>query len=189
MIQVIDNVISKTYQDHLEETFFGPSISWSFNPNLTDEGNGEVGFGHNLINPNYRSDQYNYTLPLIYEISEKSGVNISGVLAARSFLQVPSISKHDNDLFHVDIQMEHFVFLYYLNDSDGDTVISNERYTPDKNQFKSRQYKPEILEKISPKKGRAVIFDGLLYHAAGVPKKNNRCVLNFDITDKPLDMD
>jgi hypothetical protein len=183
MIQVIDNVISKIYQDRLEETFFSKSISWILNQNLTEaiSGNGEVGFTHPLINPEYRSEYFNYTLPLIYEISEKSGVNVSQILLARSFLQLPSLSAYKNDLFHVDLKQKHIVFLYYINDSDGDTLITNQKFFQNKKQFFPRDYEMQIQEKITPKKGRAVIFDGMLFHAAGIPKINTRCVLNFDI--------
>ena len=187
MIQIIDNIISKTYQDRLEETFLGPGINWQFNPSLTDEDVGEVGFGHQLISQNYRGDYFSYTLPLIYEISEKTNIDVMAVLSGRSFLQVPSISSREHDVFHTDLTIDHTVFLYYLNDSDGDTIISSE-YNRDGIQFKDSNYKPKILEKVTPKKGRVVIFDGLLYHAAGIPKKTTRCVLNFDVTDKPLDM-
>ena len=190
MIKVIDNVISKKYQDHLEETFFGLDIPWRFNNYLVDEGEGEVGFTHSLIDPYQRSEYFNYVLPLLYEISEKSEIDVSNVLFARSFLQIPSITPHKSDLFHVDVtDVEHLVFLYYLNDSDGDTVISSEKHNPSRPRWHPRENNFEILEKVTPKKGRVVVFDGWLYHAAGVPKETKRCVLNFDIVEKLLDED
>ena len=183
MIKVIDNVVSSIYQDRLEETFLSmEGASWRFNSHLTHESSksGEFGFTHILVNPNYRSEYFNYVLPLVYEISEKSGVNVSDILLARSFLQTPSISPYDNDLFHIDMpQQHHMVFLYYVNDSDGDTLISSKRYNQ---QPYSREREMPVRERITPKKGRVVVFDGDLFHAAGIPKKNVRCILNFDVS-------
>ena len=183
MLEVIDNVVSKTYQDQLEETFFGPVIPWNFNPTLTDDGYGQPGFGHDLIGfDGRRSEFYNYVLPLVYETSEKTGIKLCSIPTARAFLQCPSISERKNDYFHVDMTVDHKIFLYYINDSDGDTVISNRLRKDGDDPFLSDQ-DVEILEKVTPKKGRVVIFDGNLYHAAGVPKKNYRCILNFNIFD------
>ena len=69
------------------------------------------------------------------------------------------------------------VILYYVNDSDGDTVIYKERYIgTDKPQTLTE------LKRIEPKRGRVVVFDGLHYHSSSNPRKNSyRCVINFDI--------
>jgi len=184
MIQIIDDVISKTYQDRLENTFLGSNVDWSFNRNLTDASIniGESGFCHNLLTSNYKSDLFDFTLPLVYEISEKSGIKLDSILLSRSFLQLPSIRPIKHDVFHVDLTVDHVVFLYYVNDSDGPTIISNKRYDSKIGQSLGNNTISEAFEKVTPKKGRVVIFNGLFYHAAGIPKKNNRCILNFDLS-------
>ena len=53
--------------------------------------------------------------------------------------------------------IEHIVVLYYVVTSDGDTIIYNERKESDKYTEKQR---------VTPKQGRVVIFDGGLYHTA-----------------------
>jgi len=67
----------------------------------------------------------------------------------------------------VDLPFDHLVVLYYVNDSDGDTVFFNKQN--------------EIVKSVSPKKGRVVAFDGSIYHGGGIPKKGPRCAINFDI--------
>jgi ectoine hydroxylase-related dioxygenase (phytanoyl-CoA dioxygenase family) len=62
--------------------------------------------------------------------------------------------------------------LYYVCDSDGDTIIYNEKDISD-------QY--TIKEKVTPKQGRVVLFDGSLYHTAEQPLNNNRCIVNYDL--------
>ena len=60
----------------------------------------------------------------------------------------------------------HKVFLFYINDSDGDTFFFNNK---------------EIFKRITPKKNRLVIFDGNIKHAGTHPiKSEKRIVLNID---------
>ena len=66
----------------------------------------------------------------------------------------------------------HIAFLYYVNDSDGDTIIFNEK--------EGHIGELTIKTRVSPKKGRLIIFGGNIYHAAGRPKKDIRCVINYN---------
>jgi len=38
-----------------------------------------------------------------------------------------------------------------------------------------------IIQRVKPKRGRAVIFDGKYYHTAEQPTQNMRCIINFNI--------
>ena len=70
------------------------------------------------------------------------------------------------------IDTDHFVMLYYVGDSDGDTIIYNERE-------KSKSY--TIKKKVTPKQGRVVLFDGRLYHTAEQSINTTRCIVNYDV--------
>ena len=60
---------------------------------------------------------------------------------------------------HVDMDGEHHTAVYYVNDSDGDTIIGD--------------------EKVSPKANRVVIFDGKTIHNGHSPcEHNNRIIIN-----------
>ena len=69
---------------------------------------------------------------------------------------------------HVDmIDMPHYVLIYYVNDSDGDTILFNEDES--------------IIAKISPKKGRYLIFNGNTLHAGSNPtNKDYRIIINYN---------
>lgn len=75
---------------------------------------------------------------------------------------------------HIDICDEkHKVILMYMNDSDGDTIFYEDE-TGDK-----------ILDKITPKRGRIVFFDGHHYHSSSPPiKTSRRMVININIINK-----
>lgn len=69
---------------------------------------------------------------------------------------------------HVDLLESHLVFLYYVNDSDGDTVIFKE----------GKEY-----ARITPKQGRILAFDGSFLHAGSHPyNSESRIVINFNLT-------
>jgi len=79
------------------------------------------------------------------------------------YLPINNAPLHNN--MHVDMKLPHVVVLYYVNDADGDTFFFNN----------SR----EIVDRVTPKKGRAVVFDGLTLHASSMPTKNHRISLNL----------
>lgn len=192
MILVLDNIIPKKYQDEIENLFFSKDFNWNIRTNLVASSNnknyGQPGFVHQFfcIKTNIVSEYYQYILPLLYSISEKSNVNYSHVLNVRTYVQTPSPVKWDNDYFHIDVidpnskqLIPHFVFLYYVNDSDGDTLISSKVYE-NGNEAISELNLP-TYKTIKPKKGRVVVFDGKYYHAAGIPHEHTRCIINFDV--------
>jgi hypothetical protein len=94
------------------------------------------------------------------------------------FNLVPQNARYPDDKYHtphVDTDKPHKVFLYYINDSDGDTFMFNEVYAG------SHTDSFTVNKRISPKAGKAIMFDGLTYHASSSPKQSPyRCILNID---------
>ena len=85
-------------------------------------------------------------------------------------------TKHLYHTPHVDFDQPHWTILYYVNDSDGATYFF-------KNKYDGTSQKLEIQEKVEPRQGRFVLFDGLQYHASSNPQYNEkRCVVNFNFT-------
>ena len=109
--------------------------------------------------------------------------NKGEILEARSFLQLPlniDFAGTGVDNPHLDRFEPHLVFLYYVCNGDGDTIIydyktKNEGDIPFFEDVKE-------LKRITPKQGRVVIFDGMYWHTAEQPKKDVRCILNFNIS-------
>ena len=105
------------------------------------------------------------------------------IIEARSFLQLPLNTDFAGigvDTPHLDRFEPHLVFLYYVCDSDGDTIIYD--YKTEKEG--DVPFFEDVKEKkrITPKQGRVVVFDGLYWHTAEQPKKDVRCILNFNIS-------
>ena len=200
-IYVFDDIIEKPYQKLIKETLIGgdapPTIDkveedfpWYYISDITDATHkgpfqGRFGFSHQYVNAEEGiiSDFHNLFLGLIKNSCKKINVKKVDVLQGRSFLSTPTnIPKDDVDTPHVDMVAPHFVMLYYVCDSDGDTIIYNEKTRFD-------DCKPDnemsftIKKKVSPKQGRVVLFNGIHYHTAEQPNHNLRCIVNYNLRD------
>jgi hypothetical protein len=73
--------------------------------------------------------------------------------------------------------------LYYVNDSDGDTVLYDKSFEDLKivDEYVDNKNELNIVHRITPKRGRVVFFDGTVYHAPSTPTKNIRCIITLDI--------
>ena len=86
------------------------------------------------------------------------------------YLPILNAPLHNN--MHMDMSIPHTVALYYVNDSDGDTFF----FDKDK----------QIVDRVTPKKGRVVVFDGLTLHASSMPSKDYRISMNIGYVDPKL---
>jgi hypothetical protein len=79
---------------------------------------------------------------------------------------------------HIDCVDDHWVMIYYVNDSDGDTFIFEEKLY---NHLPVESVKTlTVKDRIPPKQGRIVIFDGACLHAGMHPRTHDsRMVINF----------
>ena len=200
-IYVFDDIIEKPYQELIKETLIGgdapPTIDkveedfpWYYTSDITDathEGpfQGRFGFSHQYVNAEEGiiSDFHSLFIGLIKNSCKKINIKNVDVLQGRSFLSTPTnIPIDDVDTPHVDMVAPHFVMLYYVCDSDGDTIIYNE-----KTKFDDCAPDPKmnytIKKKVSPKQGRVVLFDGRHFHAAEQPNHNLRCIVNYNLID------
>jgi hypothetical protein len=96
-----------------------------------------------------------------------------------------NISYDASKLMHIDTGTNHIVIIYYINDSDGDTILftnkkgnSAESIKDNFNSVNTDDF--ELLKRVSPKKGRVLIFNGNLYHYGEYPKEGNRFVINYN---------
>ena len=200
-IYVFDDIIEKPYQELIKETLLGgdkpPTVDtvdelfpWYYTSDVTDaslEGpfQGRFGFGHEYVTAEEGviSNFHNLFLGLIKNSCKKLKIKKVDVLQGRSFLSTPTnIPRDDVDTPHYDMDAPHFVMLYYVNDSDGDTIIYNEK-TKFGACYPDNEMNFTIKKKVSPKQGRVVLFDGIHYHTAEQPNHNLRGIVNYDLRD------
>jgi hypothetical protein len=123
-------------------------------------------FDGQIRNPNYE-----LYASVAQAVADRKNQKILAITNMRAHLQlpiqlatlgIPHVDKHDLNPFSV--------IVYYVNDTDGETVL----YRDDKTE----------LARISPKKGRCVVFDGNIYHKAGMPTIDIRCIINYNLYTK-----
>ena len=88
---------------------------------------------------------------------------------------------------HVDFNLPHKVALIYLNNSDGDTFIFNQRYDPVSNSDTYFYFQEKhngvgsVLARITPEENKMICFDGLHYHSSSCPTTvAKRIVINVN---------
>lgn len=113
---------------------------------------------------------------LVDKFCSKHGIEY--VSLGRVKLNVTPIKDSGLPLYpHVDKNEPHLIFLYYVHDSDGDTVLYNETYT-------GEIVKPPVtvMHSITPKRGAAFIVSGNHFHAITPPTNHSvRSVINANL--------
>lgn len=155
------------------------NLPWTFVPNLSygqTHNYDAAGFSHSFyLNHKYNQSsdktivtpEYNYIIPLLLEGISKFDLDftIENVFRCRARMTMNREKSKIEDK-HVDYNFPHLVFLYYINSTDGDTII----YENDR-----------IVERITPKRRRCVLFDGSLFHASSSSTASPRIVINTNM--------
>jgi len=186
---VIDDCISEGYQRLIENELVSNKNPWYFQRDIvkTQTTLGTPGLSHFFFDANsggvLSPELYNLVLPIVFESTEKLGIKPNGILQARSFMHFPIADalKKEYDHIHVDFDQEHIVCLYYVNNSDGDTLIFDKTTAEVPYGSDVDKYTFNIVDRITPKRGRCVFFNGDKYHASSGPSSDVRCIINFNL--------
>ena len=183
---VFDDIVNLETQNHIKDLMLNKAM-WSYvsdvtNPQLNDQQ--RPGFAHYFVKDEIiTSDLHNEVLPILQNSLKKLDVHGDRrYLQGRSFLQLPlNIDNREKlDVPHIDLaNFKHLVILYYVTDADGETVIYD-------NQFVENQKIPNFedlkeKQRVMPKQGRVVCFDGYYWHTSQQPSKGTRCIINYNV--------
>ena len=180
MIAVIDNFLSKTYHKELFDVMNSTEFAWYFNSvisikDTTDRGSMyEYGFTHTFWDTEgIRNSQMAMfwkpgLLSIMDAVSEHQEATDPTILRSRADMTMaaPGPFVHEP---HRDFEFDNIGTIYYVNDSDGDTII----YGPN----------GEIVDRASPKANRLIIFKGNQPHTGCSPNKTKCRILinsNFE---------
>jgi len=173
MVKVIDSFLSAGYFKEIQEVLLGNTFPWFYKNNITsyyDKNDiNQYGFSsliYEKIPEVYSSNYFDFLLPFMLQFSNKSDI-----LRCRADMITNKNIELNHDI-HVDFNFEHISSVFYVNESDGDTIVYKNKYPEEPNNL-------VIEEKICPKPNRLVIFDGLQWHTGKSPNKhNNRVIIN-----------
>jgi hypothetical protein len=180
--EIIDNIVDHEVQDQIESALLGSETNWRFSrssaykqelfPDVSEEQRKQITqFNHVVFDGQIKNPNYELYASVAQAVADRKNQKILAITNMRAHLQlpiqnkpigIPHVDKHDTNPFSV--------IVYYVNDSDGDTVLFNKDKTE--------------LVRVPPKKGRCVIFDGKIYHRAGMPTIDIRCIINYNLYTK-----
>ena len=185
-MDIIDDFVVTEIQNNIESTVISANFPWYFIPataydaddRVIDDGHNPFQFSHaavlngKIVIP----DSWELIQPFIGRIIQKYDSDIEIWRAKFNFLAQDTDSRYHSP--HSDITADHIgkgvkSLVYYVNDSDGDTYLFNEKVPNNGQQV-------TINQTVSPKKGRAIIFDPEIFHSSSSPINSQyRIVLNI----------
>ncbi len=185
-IVVIDDFIPVYYQDKILNYCCSDNFPWYYKESSKYGNDKDKHFDKELVyedNPQFThivnsSAVHDMFIPLV----SKFPFNIQEILRIKLNIKTKSSLNGKFEIPHVDLldndelpKLKFITGLYYINDSDGDTILYNEKYSKD------LQHPLSICKTVTPKKGRMVFFSGDRMHSAGYPSlSKKRIVANFN---------
>ena len=176
-MKIIDNFLTPSYANAIEERLQSMQQPWFFSGSSSGDQFGQhsslqYGFSFLLCSKrDYGWIETPLTMllrPFIFQVQDTVGAK--EVLRCRVDMTVATGTKVLHPP-HVDIEgQKNITTIYYVSDSDGETVVYNERE-------RCKEY--TVMETVTPKKNRLIIFDGEQYHTGHSPMKHkNRILIN-----------
>ena len=185
MYKIYDDCISRDVIYEIEKVLLNEHFLWRYygytvTPTSPDPQLSHVLYAYDPLTPlkiNYTKSKFYYILSYLFEEIEKNtDLKLKDRIIYRgksTILFPPSKKQKQESDIHIDsnnpeIFMDNI--LYYVNDSDGDTILyENDRKT--------------VIERIKPKAGRFLYFDGNIPHCASRPVESlKRLVININLS-------
>jgi len=184
-IQVFENLVGDYCQEiinHVDDKHF----AWYYFANVQTydyppPSRFVCGFRHKLYGNDTPKSPYHYIVtPVILEIAKKMNKEVVSIVNAHVNLGL-NLGEPFEGLLHIDanrisgndLELEtetnkRFTAIYYIDDSDGDTIFYGDDET-------------EIF-RVSPQKDKCVVFETNVLHSGSLPTKHNiRRVLNINL--------
>jgi len=186
--KVFDDFVSPTYQDVIEQLLSSPEIPWSWQDSMDYRVGDKRGGGYPQFTVNVFEDGKIWDTSLYHTMIGLMSKVVDDILPdyrpvrIRGILQTPI----KDDIVHFPPHTDTtdsggFSAIYYVTDATGDTYLFQERDINDEigidNRFE-HQWSP--VDKVSPKKGRLIVFPSNYYHAGSPTKDERRVLINFN---------
>ena len=170
----IKNVLDDKSANELQQTLLSNNFSWYWNE-YTIEKNWPLDFSERpnfqfthlfVADNNVYSNFYNLIFPILQKIEETTNKSIKHIVRIKANL-LTQTNLNQNNKFEIHSDAEKgedcYSFLYYVNNSDGDTVF----YSDNENE----------IQRITPKENSGILFKSELLHMGESPKINRRRIV------------
>ena len=175
-IVIINDFLTPSYHTHILNELDSSNYAWFYQSDITYQNTrestpGDFGFANWITRDGINWSNAFY-MPFCYKIKDILECSTIGRVRLDMTCYNPGGRIHEA---HVDSEVPHYSAVYYVNDSDGDTIIYDQ-------QFQGNPNPPlELTEKrrIDPKANRLLLFNGKYFHTGSSPAKNkNRIIIN-----------
>ena len=181
-LEVVDNALGGSLFDLIKNAVESNNFPWFFIENSAYPGDKELiaqspllyAFSHLVLKRGEICSNYHdmtiSVASVLKDLFRESDLQNYDIIRLR-WGMTTSINKVWKNEPHIDMKEKHKVILFYLNDSDGDTYF----YDKDHN----------IIDSVTPKENRAVLFDGSILHSSSKPVEfAKRIVLNINLKER-----
>ena len=200
-LKIIDNYLTQSYHKEIQERLTGSDFPWYYNSNSSTVDASHFsayGFSHSFWendvmngaglegNHFFTNNFATFIKPFLLQVMDT--IDCDMILRCRSDMVTWS-SKDFIHQAHVDYLFPNTATIYYVNDTDGDTMlygknsfakdikIDQDRFGTLSQTIGSETTTLEIKERISPKANRLVVFDGGLLHTGSSPTQHKTRIL------------
>lgn len=199
---IIDDIVPEEIQDRLYQVVTGHKMKWQWIPVTS---NGPCLWYKD--NDENCSDVGQFVSTIYDDLDERIGVPYADFFLTPIVHAEPLLNVKVNSIYRVKANMlwkankglyniphldwykepeekdiHYLSAVYYLHDGDGDTFLFKNEYTKHHTPKTSDDIDKEleIEERVSPKKGRLLVFDSNRYHASSNPiESETRFIINY----------
>ena len=190
-MKLIENILADDVKDRIKGVLLRDNFDWFYNGSTAriipgnksaiEDSNTKdsIQFTHKLFTDgNFDSEYVEYVMKIMKSLEEKEGIVCTTLHRAKCNL-VPQDISYGADQYHPphidskDVNDNTYTLVYYVNDSDGDTFLFNEKFG---DEFEDLT----IAHRQTPKEGSALLFKSTNYHASSSPvNTKSRVVINI----------
>jgi len=181
VITVLDDFVDQDIQDKLLDYVTDARLPFFLNEKTVAESDtvsdantkDSLQLTHTFVADGVPNPSWDHFVILWYQFIKRTGIN-KPIQRAKANITFPLkgfegtySGAHVDHLHHGGVSA-----IYYMNDSDGDTIFFDK---PGIGVLKQKA-------RVSPKKGRLVYFDSSVLHSGQLPSKSEfRCVVNLNV--------
>ena len=187
MYKVIDNFLSPRYFEMIQREVLEGDHIWQYQGNVTkyrredpgEESLFDFGFNHTILFEGKSSHLHPFLASFYADLLLET--DTQRVVRCRLDMVTHTPNKHKHPP-HVDFFYPHIASVFYLTNSDAETVLYNERSTNEKEFYATDFSALTEMVRVRPRANRMLIFDGSYLHTGHSPSDCKRRVLiNTDL--------
>jgi hypothetical protein len=166
---IFKDFLSEEYKNTIREQMNSEIFPWYFCPYTTKNDMYQKGFQFThtgLYNKN-KYPFYDVVYPMLHILQEKANVKIKNLYRIKANLITQGTPIDFDENVHRDGKSGLMSLLYYVNDSDGDTLFLDDD-------------KKTIIQQVKPEENKALFFKSDIWHCSNAPiNYKNRIIINF----------